>query len=906
MGNKFYKSLSFVFLIFIVFSVLLHADQNGSHSNVSKNHMPLRTALDSLSNQFNLCFIYDDEIVEDKVVNYHCPNDNPDVCLRQIVQPFHISVRKVTDVTFILYLNKQRTIYGHVFDADRNSPLVGANVFIKGTYIGMETGNTGAFRLVIPVDTEELTVRYMGYETQKIYLLHSPDGLHVPMNPIVIPMQPVEAVGQIDRNIDQRPSDEMRSHQRVLGNGLTPGVHAQMSGQLPEVEHVVDVFDDPKTGAKYGKEYDEIHYSPMLNQSADLMKKLVKPGQMNDNLTLIQGLRFYEAMHSSGIPGSGAYIYSREMMNSSEFFCGGFHVNHGDALGTVHDIQYQNGLGKSFGGKLSFHSFGQALFLAASDSNRFSIMAHAKRYDRKYLPNQNQSGREMHPLSQDVQTQFYYQLTQHHNLNGYLLFSKDRCRYSPIIQNSESQSTQFIDDQDMICNNVVDTEFSNRFQYSTSIASLGSAFQDDDKQSQIRISYYSKGWMDKFQSEYSISSSYPDESRFISEYETENITTLNLIERIFETDFRYEMNVSDRWQRQSGFLYRYFHCKRNYQWFQPTIWETNVPVEDYYGNFNQNHLLTTYYYSDEDEVSESVKGAKLSGYLLEKIRFLEKYILTAGIRINVNTLNQSTSVDPRMRLGYMHSDRFLLQFSWGIYSEMPVLYAVEWSDINSDKYENQKAMHSVLSTDIQATENLGFLLEGYYKLFWDFIPVQRHGDGVLTFLVESNRRRGNTLGLRAGLTFSKNIFHLESLYELRRSQEYIPELSQYHTRFDDQKHSFSSILSMDLRKSLVIRFSVNISSGFAYAPYNLSDSNVWTPSEIHSRHFPVFSRLDFAIEKSFDLPRGELRLNLRLINLLDQKNIYGYHYTFDSQQNPLKQPQILYGFLPLFGLDYTF
>lgn len=901
MQSNLLKIGSGVILFLVFLSGVIWADQNTSVQSI-----PLRAALDSLSQKYNLCFIYDDEIVQDKMVTWDIIHDDPDAYVEQIIRPFQVSLKKVTDVTFILYLNKQRTVYGHVFDAQRNIPLVGANVFVQGTPVGMETGKTGTFRLVIPIDTELLTVRYMGYETQRVHLLQSPDGLHVPMNPIVIPMQAVEAVARIDHNLNQRPGEEFRSNQRVVANGLTPGIHAQMSDQLPEVDHIIDVYKDPKGDEVVLKEYDKIIYSPMLEQGADVMMKLVKPGQINENLTLIGGLRFYETMHASGIPGSGAYIYSHEMMSNSRYYCGGFQVNHGDATGTVHDIQYQKGLKNSFAGKLSFHSYGQALFLVGGDSSRFSVMAHAKRYDRKLLPSPSYSNRKMFPQSQDIQTQFYYQLTDHHRLNGYVLFSMDRCKYSPVFQNSQSQTIQLIDNQEMICNNAIESKYSNRFVYSTSIVSMGSAFLDDDKRSNIQISYYSNRWTDKLQSEYAISSDFPEEALFTSEYDSENHATLNLDERIFETDFRFEMNVSETWQRQSGFLYRYFQCRRNYQWFQPTTWETNVPVENYYGNFNENHFLTTYYFSDDGETKEDIQGAKLCGYFLEEIHFLDKYIFTAGIRINVNTLNQSTSVDPRMRLGYMPDERFLFQFTWGIYSEMPVLYAMDWTNNSSGKYANQRAMHSVLSVDIQAASGLSLLFEGYYKWLREFIPVQRNGDGVLTFLIDSKRRKGNTFGLRTGVTFSKSVFHLESLYELRTSQEFIPELSKYYPRFDDQRHSLSSIFSVDIHKSFVVKLVTNVSSGYAYAPYVLSENNTWIPSEMHKKRFPAFSRFDVVLEKTFNLRRGEIRLNLQCINLLNRKNIYGYHYTFDQQQNPLKTSQMLYGFLPLFGVDYIF
>ena len=65
-------------------------------------------------------------------------------------------------------LAQQTTISGVVLDASDNSPLIGANVIIKGTTTGTVTDFDGVFKLNVPNEKTTLVISCIGYKTQDV------------------------------------------------------------------------------------------------------------------------------------------------------------------------------------------------------------------------------------------------------------------------------------------------------------------------------------------------------------------------------------------------------------------------------------------------------------------------------------------------------------------------------------------------------------------------------------------------------------------------------------------------------------------------------------------------------------------------------------------------------------------
>lgn len=66
-----------------------------------------------------------------------------------------------------------RTVQGTVLDAENNEPLIGVSVS-AGTGYGVATDVDGNFTLSVPASAHELTVSYVGYETQQVAITGRP------------------------------------------------------------------------------------------------------------------------------------------------------------------------------------------------------------------------------------------------------------------------------------------------------------------------------------------------------------------------------------------------------------------------------------------------------------------------------------------------------------------------------------------------------------------------------------------------------------------------------------------------------------------------------------------------------------------------------------------------------------
>ncbi len=68
---------------------------------------------------------------------------------------------------------QDRQVEGTITDATDNLPLIGANVFVKGTKIGTSTDANGRFVLGVPADAKTLTITYIGKKAMDVAIPES-------------------------------------------------------------------------------------------------------------------------------------------------------------------------------------------------------------------------------------------------------------------------------------------------------------------------------------------------------------------------------------------------------------------------------------------------------------------------------------------------------------------------------------------------------------------------------------------------------------------------------------------------------------------------------------------------------------------------------------------------------------
>ena len=96
-------------------------------------------------------------------------------------------------LSFSMLFAQQKIVTGRVTD-DNNEPLPGANVVVKGTFVGTITEADGNFKIQIPEDRKVLSFSFIGFVPQDINI----DGkstVNVKLVTNSIGLQEVVAVG---------------------------------------------------------------------------------------------------------------------------------------------------------------------------------------------------------------------------------------------------------------------------------------------------------------------------------------------------------------------------------------------------------------------------------------------------------------------------------------------------------------------------------------------------------------------------------------------------------------------------------------------------------------------------------------------------------------------------------------
>lgn len=90
------------------------------------------------------------------------------ICLMVFLGISHSHLSFANDSSTEFNQREKIKVKGKVIDAQTGEFLVGVNVYVEGTTAGNITDVNGEFNFVLPINTNELTISYIGYKTQKI------------------------------------------------------------------------------------------------------------------------------------------------------------------------------------------------------------------------------------------------------------------------------------------------------------------------------------------------------------------------------------------------------------------------------------------------------------------------------------------------------------------------------------------------------------------------------------------------------------------------------------------------------------------------------------------------------------------------------------------------------------------
>jgi len=362
------------------------------------------------------------------------------------------------------------------------------------------------------------------------------------------------------------------------------------------------------------------------------------------------------------------------------------------------------------------------------------------------------------------------------------------------------------------------------------------------------------------------------------------------------------------------------------------------------------------------KVRENYKGNfyLLQTYIQWKYRMTELLTLSAGVYSQHVTLNNQTTIEPRIGIKWNFRENQSINLGAGLHSQMQQTYVYfaipdtiqNFGGVEANKQRIRaneelgltKSSHFVLGYDRQFTQNFRIKLESYFQTLWN-VPVYAVSSGVslinsgatfsrfMPIYSMKNTGTGRNYGIELTVEkfFSKHYFFLFSgtLYDSKYTGS---NGKTYNSDFNGNfiLNALGGIeYPIGKKKKNTIGSSTKLTyaGGRRYSPVDIDASAkiydvVPLESSINSQRFPNYFRWDvrvsFKINKSrFKVVADGVIVPLRgithefavdLVNVLNIRNVLALSYSPDPKNlkgDPLVKNYQL-GFLPLFYYKIDF
>ncbi|AWW29699.1 SusC/RagA family protein [Echinicola strongylocentroti] len=174
-----------VFMVQVLFMQVLFANPSNSQNlseyqvSLKASNATLREVLAMLEEQTDFEFAYNQAVNRSKEqINLHMEADlrkvlkaiteQCDFQFRRVEQNIYVTAVDVPNPARAVVEKEDKEIRGQVVDAQRNEPIVGATVIVKGTSQGTVTDLDGNFSIDVPEGAVELEVSFLGYEGKTV------------------------------------------------------------------------------------------------------------------------------------------------------------------------------------------------------------------------------------------------------------------------------------------------------------------------------------------------------------------------------------------------------------------------------------------------------------------------------------------------------------------------------------------------------------------------------------------------------------------------------------------------------------------------------------------------------------------------------------------------------------------
>ena len=615
----------------------------------------------------------------------------------------------------------------------------------------------------------------------------------------------------------------------------------------------------------------------------------VRGGQHDEVLVLLDGMELYEPFHLKDVDGGALSIIDIATIEGIDLMTGGFTANYGDHMSGVFDIKTKRPpvSRKQFSLGISFMNM-RAMSRGAFADNKGSWLLSAR---RGYLDiildlTGDDTPDNFSPKYYDLLAKVQYQLTPSQLLSVNLLHSRD---YLDLVD--------FIEDR----SDTGETAYGNSYVWLSLHTSLRANLTVRTQTSFGRVTH------DRFAASYE-----PPDHRF--DFRVSDDRRFH----IFGLKQDWELELSERNFLKAGMEVRRFES--SYDHFAvKNIYHRTAPGVGYF------QLDTT-------EALIEPSGERLSVYVADRFRVVEKLTTELGVRYDRVSYSDDENISPRVNLVYDFTDRTSVRGGFGHYYQSQRIHTISIQDGEADFYPAEKAVHWVVGLQHQFNNGLQFRLDGYHKRYTDLQPRHANylGDIELLGALEDDRytltRDGSTAkGIELYLKKENGgKFTWWASYALSWVDEEIGSIITHGTEtvFDkeingptDQRHTIYLDCGYRPSENWQMNLAWHYHTGWPFTPLEMIQEVRYNTLYIStimgeplSRRYPSFSRVDLRINRYHRTSRGQFSVFLEIVNLLNRENVR--HYTYDWEYTDSwhlnRTAEHWFKILPSLGVAYSF
>jgi hypothetical protein len=322
-------------------------------------------------------------------------------------------------------------------------------------------------------------------------------------------------------------------------------------------------------------------------------------------------------------------------------------------------------------------------------------------------------------------------------------------------------------------------------------------------------------------------------------------------------------------------------------------------------------------------------------YAQVKYRFTEKLSLNAGIHSQLLTLNNSSSIEPRLGLKYQMNEKHSLSLGYGMHSQMQPtdVYFYRTRNANGEYVQTNKdlgftnSQHFVIGYDVLPVKDWRIKTEVYYQMLSN-VPVTETPSSFsmlnvgASFLPNNQgylKNSGTGTNYGAELTIEK--FFSKGYYALLSGTIYESKYKgsdgvEHNTAFNG-KYVYNVLAGKDFKVGKEKRdvFSIGIkmtqAGGRFYTPVDLAASQtahfqiLQSDTYAFSQRNPDFFRLDVKIGYTLNSKHSKVSQSLffDIQNVTNNKNVFAQRY--NPVTNTVNTAYQI-GFFPNFGYKIQF